>query len=116
MAFYIVLCDYIIVISPWMSYLAGKMYIGHRNMVFNMSLSGWVFQLHVTFVLFSADHVCDNYLCRGGPNQTIRYILKDCLLREYQNFLEESKVVGGAGASVVCILSNIWDFGSCKSM
>ena len=51
--FYIVLCNYIIVISPQISSAACELYVGH------MLFSGQAFQLQVTFVL-CADHPCEN--------------------------------------------------------
>ena len=33
-AFYVVLCDYIVVTSWWMNSAASKLYVGHRSVVF----------------------------------------------------------------------------------
>ena len=62
----------------------------------------------MTFVLCSADRAHENCLCRGGAEErqtNNRSWLEGLLtVREYQNFLEEGKLVVGV-AAVACVVS-----------
>ena len=101
-AFYVGLCHYIIVVTPWMSSATCKLYV-YRTQKHGlyMPFSGWLSwarQLQVTFVLCTANCALKN---RRTPDKQSDMARMIAYIRYYQHFLEEGKLV----AFVACVES-----------
>ena len=101
MGFYIMLCDYIVVIASQMTSVACKLY----------ACCSVVECFNCKWPLYSvtAGHAYENCLCQEEQKNAKLYnqtCFKGLLIIiEYQNFLEKGKLIV-SGASVVCIVSH----------
>ena len=108
-AFYVVLCDYIIVKTWWMNSSACKLYVGRRSVVFVCCLA--VERFKFKWPLYSVMvTVCMRTICveveQNNTKINNRTWLEGLLtVRECQNFLEEDELVVCV-ASVACIVSS----------
>ena len=67
--FYIMLCNYIVIISPWMSFAAFKLYVGHRSVVFICRSAVECFNCKWPLYSVTADRARKNCLCRCGTEE-----------------------------------------------
>ena len=104
------LCDHIVVISRLMNSAACKLYVERRSVVFICRPA--VERLHFKWPLYSVMPTVCMRSCveaeQKNANQNNQTWLERLLtIREYQNFLEECKLVV-CGASVACVVSHCY--------
>ena len=122
--FYIVACDYIVFISPWMSFVAFELYVGHRSVVF-ICRSAVVEHFDCKWPLYSvtANRAWENCLCQGRTEEhQTKQMDMDCLPSENtKTFWKKVSLLMVELLYVVCVVSHrcptwyLWFMASCRN-
>ena len=91
-SFYLILCDYIVVLFPWMSFGTFELLYKTQKRGLYISFSSWALQLQKTFVLCLLPTMCMGTVCVEAERKNAKlnnrtWLNRLLTIREYQNFL-----------------------------